>query len=117
MNLDWKKRVWLCDVMNQCHWLEENSDYIYYNQGLFSQIFHPSKILTDVEKSHTLVLLSPEGIIKLLSRSSKMKTVLFWLIQKFKELRLLKFNELISQKEEYDKKLKEVEKIISFFFT
>lgn len=73
-----------------CYWLEHEIDFKIIDRGFFYDYIRVKK--NDAKKTGgTLILLSVEGILKLISRSTKTKIVLFWLIKKFTEYRLLKF--------------------------
>jgi len=73
-----------------CYWIEEGIDYMVCNIDEFGEKYG-WKIFPPAQRGGEAILLSVEGIIKLLSRSSKMKTVLFWLIKKFMDYQILKF--------------------------
>lgn len=76
----------------KCHWLEEgiDKDFIHIDQNEF-QNSGGVKIIHTEEKRATFTMLSISGILKTVSRSSKMKTVLYWLIMQFTRYRLLTY--------------------------
>lgn len=91
-----------------CFWLEEDIDYIKVNRKWFYGEF-TTQTICHVGKD--VILLSVEGLVKLLSRSSKMKTCLFWLIKKFVEYKLFKY-----QVESFWEKLQKTESPAELYY-
>lgn len=75
------------------YWLEEgiDKDFIHMDRIEFNKLFSIVKKIDDVKNAPPLVLLSVPGILKSVSRSSKMKVILYGLILKFTEYQLLKY--------------------------
>lgn len=75
-----------------CYWLEEgiDKDFIHIEKHPFDRD-HSVKIVHTTKRGYTYTLLSISGILKMVSRSSKMKSILYWLIMKFTQYSLLKY--------------------------
>lgn len=84
-------KEWVPDF--NCYWLEEGieKDFIRMDRNEFRERFSTVKSFHGTDTGSPYVLLSVSGILKMVSRSSKMKTILYWLIMKFTQYSLLKY--------------------------